>query len=759
MIHSCSLSNHSKGVCILLAKDLPCKVISTHRDGDGRIILINIELNNIEYSICNIYCSNNVSDRIAFLQYVNEFVKSHAVSGNRILIGGDFNCADSPNDRSHKIVDRSSAKLANLKSSLHLEDVWRHFNPNTIEYSYIDPSSRGFNSRIDLWLGSRNIVSDTVTCVMRQAPTPDHKAIFIAVKVRHNTRGKGYWKMNNSVINEENYREGISELFDDTLEEYGEHVPKSVLWEYLKIKIKEFTISYCIARSHSKKQLIKDLEDKIDAIDRCNENFNCQKDLERKQFKQQLDNLYEITTKGYHVRSRAKWVESGEKSTGYFVGLEKSRQSANCITSLRDTNGKSQVSDKEILNVATDFYTQLYQSNASIDGEIDRYVEAMPRENLLDDLDRLECEGLISLEENTIAVGKMKHNKSPGLDGITTEFYQAFWPLLGNLLTEVFNESYESGFLPDSQRKAVMTLSYKKGNEDDIANYRPSSLTNVDYRILAFILAQRMQKVMDKIICNDQSAYIKGRYMGTNIRLVSDIIDYYDTTDKSGILLMLDFKKAFDSIEMNFLLKSLEYFNFDPSFIRWIQTIYHRPSAYIKNNGHISETFNMSRGIRQGCPVSALLFIICVEILAKKVRNSETLAGFNFGYPQKPIKINQYADDGIMFLNNRTELCSALAILRDFGRVSGLKLNIEKCEGFWLGRNKKLQHNCKLCGIKWPSIFKCLGIYLGYNRQLNETKNWDEKIQDIENTLKKWEKRDLTLFGRVQVLRLLHFPN
>ena len=316
-------------------------------------------------------------------------------------------------------------------------------------------------------------------------------------------------------------------------------------------------------------------------------------------------------------------MESREKSTGYFLGLEKSRQSANCITSLRDTNGKSQVSDKEILNVTTDFYTQLYQSNASTDGEIDRYVEAIPRENLLDDLDRLECEGLISLEERTIAVGKMKHNKSPGLDGITTEFYQAFWPLLGNLLTEVFSESYESGFLPDSQRKAVMTLIYKKGNEDDIANYRPISLTNVDYRIQAFILAQRMQKVMDKIICNDQSAYIKGRYMGTNIRLVSDIIDYYDTTDKSGILLMLDFKKAFDSIEMNFLLKSLEYFNFGPSFIKWIQTIYHRPSACIKNNGHISETCNMSRGIRQGCPVSALLFI-CVEILAKKVRNSET---------------------------------------------------------------------------------------------------------------------------------------
>ena len=86
---------------------------------------------------------------------------------------------------------------------------------------------------------------------------------------------------------------------------------------------------------------------------------------------------------------------------------------------------------------------------------------------------------------------------SPGLDGITPDFYQAFWPLLGNLLIEVFNEGYEIGFLP------VMTLIYKKGNEDDIANYWPISLTNVDYKILAFILEQRIQKVIDKIICND----------------------------------------------------------------------------------------------------------------------------------------------------------------------------------------------------------------------------------------------------------------
>ena len=132
-----------------------------------------------------------------------------------------------------------------------------------------------------------------------------------------------------------------------------------------------------------------------------------------------------------------------------------------------------------------------------------------------------------------------------------------------------------------------------------------------------------MQKIMDKIISNDQCAYIKGRYMGTNIRLVSDIIDYYDMIDESGSLLMLDFKKAFDSIEWSFLLKSLQFFNFGLSLIKWVETIYHKPVACINNNGYISEPFDISRGIRQGCPVSTLLFVICVEVLAIKVRHSK----------------------------------------------------------------------------------------------------------------------------------------
>ena len=112
-----------------------------------------------------------------------------------------------------------------------------------------------------------------------------------------------------------------------------------------------------------------------------------------------------------------------------------------------------------------------------------------------------------------------------------------------------------------SQRSVVLSLIFKKDDTEDISNYRPISLTNVDYRILAFVLAKRMQRVIDSILSHDQSAYVRNRYMGYNIRLVDDVIEYYERMQKKGIILMADFRKALDSLEWDFMYKSLFFFS------------------------------------------------------------------------------------------------------------------------------------------------------------------------------------------------------
>lgn len=124
-------------------------------------------------------------------------------------------------------------------------------------------------------------------------------------------------------------------------------------------------------------------------------------------------------------------------------------------------------------------------------------------------------------------------------------------------------------------------------------NYRPISLTNVDYKIFTQVLANRLQKVANRVIGREQSAYIKGRYIGENARFILDIFEYYMDNNLDGILLFLDFVKAFDSVEYNFMFKTLEKFKFGDKFIDMIKLLYNKPIFKIKNNGWISKSCEM----------------------------------------------------------------------------------------------------------------------------------------------------------------------
>ena len=367
--------------------------------------------------------------------------------------------------------------------------------------------------------------------------------------------------MNCNVLKNKDYELGITEIYNNVISEYGQHVSKSLLWDYLKIKIKEYSIAYGIEQARSYKDNCKKLESELNDLDKV---LTKHKDIatnqKRKEIKQQLDEYYAKKARGYQIRSRARWVEEGEQSTKYFLGLEKSRQSFNCISSLKDSNGHTALTDNEILDVAHSFYTDLYKSKSEYREEIRSAFDTLIPENVLNAELQEKCEGLVTKYECFEAIK-------------TIEFYEHFWPLIGDLLTTVFNESFENEILPLSQRRALLSLIFKNGDAEDIANYQPISLTNVDYRILAFVLAGRLQKVISSIVSHDQTAYIKKRYMGYNIRLVDDIIAHYDQAQKKGLIFMADFSKAFDSLEWDFMLKTLDFFHFGPSLKQWVKTI------------------------------------------------------------------------------------------------------------------------------------------------------------------------------------------
>ena len=166
------------------------------------------------------------------------------------------------------------------------------------------------------------------------------------------------------------------------------------------------------------------------------------------------------------------------------------------------------------------------------------------------------------------------------------------------------NYAFQFGELSVDQRRGVISLIPKKDRSREfLKNWRPLSLLNVDYKILAKALAMRLQKFLPILINEDQTGYVKGRYIGENIRLISDIIQYYKDRNLSGLLLLVDFEKAFDTIEWSFIDRVLLSFNFGTLFRKWVKIIYCNVHSCVINNGYISEFFPQSRGVRQGCPL------------------------------------------------------------------------------------------------------------------------------------------------------------
>ena len=212
--------------------------------------------------------------------------------------------------------------------------------------------------------------------------------------------------------------------------------------------------------------------------------------------------------------------------------------------------------------------------------------------------------------------------------------------------------------MSEEQRRAVLRLIAKKDkNTTDLKNWRPISLLNTDYKILAHALSHRLQKVLPEIISKDQNAYMKGRFIGYNIRTILDIIEITNTNKLKTTIAFLDFEKAFDKLNWEFINKCLAAFGFGPNLLKWVKLMYNDISSCVINNGYTSRYFKLKCGIRQGCPLSALLFIIAAESLACSIRRNLNIRGIQIGTNE--IKLSQLADDTTLFLKDIQSLHTA----------------------------------------------------------------------------------------------------
>ena len=354
----------------------------------------------------------------------------------------------------------------------------------------------------------------------------------------------------------------------------------------------------------------------------------------------------------------------------------------------------------------------------------------------------------------------MKNNKTPGIDGFPSEFFKVFWVKLKYLVLNALNHCYEKGMLSISMRQTIINC-IPKGDKarDNIKNWRPISLLSVLYKLASSAIAARMNTVLNKLISQDQTGFVKGRYIGETTRLIYDIMHYTEVKELDGLLMLIDFEKAFDSISWKFMYNTLTFFGFGTSFIHWIKMFNNNIKACVLQAGVKSDFISIERGCKQGDPIAAYLFILCGQILNYLIKKNKKINGIYID--EIEIKITQFADDTTLILDgSQSSLQAALNTIEIFGSFSGLKINTNKTKLVWIGRKKHCKEKLKVTNrLEWGiTRFKLLGISFSVDLEEIPTLNYSSALEQCKKLLTNWRKRNLTVFGRITVLKTFIVP-
>ena len=764
---------NSRGVATLIPKELSdsCKILEIKKDKNGRFLLIDCKIFETEIILINIYSptKDNPSGQDNFYNYIYEIIESY--SDKNIIIGGDFNTYLNINlDKRGGRVEKQSAfseNINNICTEFSLVDIWRIRNPSTSTFTRIERCRNGIvQSRLDYLLTSLSLTYQINSTLISPGNSSDHSIISLSLNIAETVnRGKGYWKFNNDLLIDKEYIAIINERIAE-IKINVNMADKIQQWEYVKCQLRTDTILYSCKKAKENRKLETILKEKLQALEQKLSKNNNIGDIEYCDYirtKADWESHVARKNNGIILRSKAKWVEEGEKNTKYFLNLEKRNYNNTCIKTLINKDNKEITDMTEILEEQKLFYENLYTSKLNKTEEYREMTNSFSVDNptpILTDGEKNICDMPITVKECSNALKSLSNNKSPGSDGFTTNFYKFFWKNIKDIVFESFEYSFVTKKLSVYQRMGILNLLPKKDKDlRHLSNWRPVSLLNTDYKILTKLLAIRLQKVIPTIINSDQVGYIKDRYIGENIRILSDVLQYADLEEIEAYITQIDFEKAFDSVEWAFLFDTLKALNFGDNFISWIKTLYTDISSCAGNNGNFSKYFKLSRSIRQGCPISALLFLLVVEMLANKIRNDPNINGLEIN--NEIFKLAMMADDITLINRDQQSIINSIQIFTNFEKCSGLKLNLSKTEIIPIGNqvNKKVtlpMHLEKITVKHGP--FKALGIWFSPENLDTQNLNLTERLKGIVTLINIWKGRKLSLKGKVTILRTLILP-
>jgi len=791
-------NTNAQGVAIVLNKELTnVKGIDQIDVIPGRAMLITLPWHSdLSLTVLNIYAPNSHTENQTFWETLNSEWDRLDLPIPDIMLG-DFNIVEDALDRlpSHTDPHHPVDNLDNLWTKFQLKDGWRTTNPETKCFSFLQKGT-GIQSRIDRIYASDNIIKTASDwMITTTAINTDHKMVSVRVvdqKVPY--IGKGRWTMPLNLLKDKDLIQDI-QILGRELEQNMDIIQERSVVTNPQVLFKNFKDA--TAKKIRKKAKV--------AIPKMNQQIECLQQECKKLLKEPTidtiesqcslgileEKIAQLENQRYKKARTATAAHDkleGETISKYWSKVNKSQTPRDVIYTLEKpgTNPVEYVtrSDK-MAEVARNYHHDLLLAGLNTPPDeretvIKEVLETIDPEKVLSEEDGNKLGQKLTEQDVLEALKASKNGTSTGVEGLPYEL----WKTLNNkyetdskvdaptfniikTLTRVYNDIEEYGVAPNTDFAAGwMCPLYKKKDKKQIVNYRPITLLNSDYKIFTKALAVKLAKSVPVIIHENQAGFIPGRSIFDQVKQTKLMVDYAEAIEENGVIVALDQEKAYDKISHDYLWRTLAKYNLPNNFITTVRSLYENAETRVMVNGVLSTPFVVSRGVRQGDPMSCLLFDIAIEPLANMLRCSG-LKGFEIPGVKDRLITTLFADDTTVFLSEFDKFTDLEAILNKWCIASGARFNVGKTEVTPIGTTtyrkdvvntrcihptqEPLAQDIHIAQEQEP--VRILGAWIGNNIDQNVV--WSTVLDKIRDNLNRWNMGHPTLFGRRLIIQMV----
>ena len=757
-IFATEYSAFARGALIWVRAGVPLEVGKAHIDPEGRHVILEVKLNGKDLLLGCIYAPNTGQ-----IQYLAELSAALSLTNaSPLVIGGDFNMvADTNLDRSippllGASIHRTAEGFRTWLSNWGLEDVWRVQHPAEREYSYYSGMHK-LHVRLDTFMCVAEMARYFKQAEYLSKTVSDHNPLIVKLQIGETRPAVPLWRLQKESLEDPVFREDLRGRIRDYMREnWNTTENRATEWEALKVVVRGYCIGGTVQIKRMLDKELVEIEDKM-RVEELKQGETGLSD-ELTDLKTQYNQVLERVRCHNYKQYISKAHEMEGRASKLLAGLANPEQRGIPLLKIQNAGGTTVSTQEEINEVFRDYYSKLYDKrNVPHQTEILEYLRAIPLKEITTEVAK-ELGGPVSPQEIRWAISAMAGGKTPGPDGLISEFYVVYVEELTPLLTEIYNLAWEQKVLPKSLREAVIVPLPKSSVPGAVPGaYRPLSMLNVDFKILSKILANRLAPHMRDLIHEDQCGFIPGRDTSLNLRRLYSVLLREEGGDRAEAgLLAVDLEKAFDSVEWGYLRMVLQEMGFGKSWIRWVTLLYTEPTARVRTNRTVSCEYGVHRGTRQGCPLSPLLFAIAIEPLAIKYRSENVGKGMRMGGEEHLISL--YADDLLIYLNEIADAGGVIQTLQEFGGVSGLKVNLAKTCVFPI-QSREEEPQTLPEGIEWaPTTFKYLGVQVYRTVEDLREGNMGKAMRALKGSVGFWKTLKLPVMARITLVKMIVLP-